>query len=147
EDRQRPMEHWTRQLPRLLEPQGVQAFVAGSGEEALDLTHRFTIHAAVVDLATPRAAETKAATDLPGGLWLLDVLRRLPARPPVVVVNSRAYSARQVHRFLNDALRMGAFSVVNVPVELEDLLNAIQRVVERQYRNQWPDDPADVSNS
>ena len=137
EDREHASEHWTRQLPRLLRPQGVHAFITQTGQEAVQLIRRCEIHAAVIDLATPMHNDV-ANTSGPGGLWLLDVLRREPNNLPVVVVNSRAGSSREIKRFLNEALRRGAFSVINRPVQLEVLLGIIARVVDRQYDGLWP---------
>jgi len=137
EDRDRPVEHWTRQLPRLIEPLGIHTHIARSAPEALDLHAKMTFHAAVVDLATPVGPQS---TEANGGLWLLKVLRRSQAQPPVVVVNSRA-TQRQAVKLLNEALRLGAFSVVNPPVQIERLLCAIQRLVERRYAGQWPAGP------
>ncbi|QQE12881.1 response regulator [Planctomycetota bacterium] len=140
EDRDHAIEHWTHQLPRLLGPQGVEAIVAKTGREAIDITSRTDIHAAVIDLATPQDAMNRAYTSsgVPGGIWLLEVLSRLPQNLPIVIVNSRTYTPRQIHRFLHDALRLGAFSVINQPVELEKLLTVIQRILQRQYDGQWP---------
>ena len=137
EDREHAIEHWTHQLPRLLEPQGVQAFVARTGREALELAKQLTIHAAVIDLLTP-ADEGSTSPSTPGGLWLLEVLRRRPDRPPVVLVSNPNYSQRLTQRYLNEALRLGAFSVLNRPVELEALLQSIRRVIDRRYKGAWP---------
>ncbi len=117
EDREHAIEHWTHQLPRLLKPQGVQAYVVRTGREALELTKQLTIHAAVIDLLTP-ADEKHGAQQTPGGLWLLELLRRHPGHPPVVLVSNPSYSQRVAQRYLNEALRLGAFSVINRPVEL-----------------------------
>jgi CheY-like chemotaxis protein len=137
EDRARPDEHWTRQVPALLRPLGVDARIASTGPEALDILKAGLVHAAVIDLNTP--APNAAGNDPgAGGLWLMQVIHRLPARPPVVVVNSRSYSQRQVQRLLNQALDLGAFSVINWPVQLDTLLSTFQRLLERAYNNHWP---------
>ena len=136
-------DHWAVQLPRLLQPQGVRARVARSGQEAVRLTRSFHFHAALIDMATPRDEDdTRSTPDTPGGLWLLDMLARDPRRRlPVVVVNSRAVTQTQVQRYLNEALRRGAFSVINHrPAGLEPLLNIIARLVDRLYDGQWPAD-------
>ncbi|QDU34812.1 hypothetical protein KS4_28880 [Poriferisphaera corsica] len=140
EDREHAIEHWTHQLPRLLGPQGVEAVVAKNGREAIDISNELEVHAAVIDLATPQDAANRAYTSsgMPGGIWLLEVLSRLPKHPPIVIVNSRTYTPRQIHRFLHDALRLGAFSVINQPVQLEQLLGVIQRIMQRQYNGYWP---------
>ncbi|MFA9477134.1 response regulator [Phycisphaerales bacterium AB-hyl4] len=139
QDRDHAIEHWTRQLPRLLEPQGVHAHLARTGREAVDLATRLDVHAAVVDLLTPADDMRSASRDpMPGGLWLLQVLRRKPNRPPVVVVANDAYTLRQAQRFLNEALRLGAFSVINRPVDLDPLLQVIRRLIDRRYAGAWP---------
>jgi len=145
EDRNHAPGHWTRQLPRLLQPQGVRAYVARSGREAVAMVDDLEIHAALIDLATPQTDPREAP---PGsessplgqaqGLWVLEVLKRRPNRPPVVVVNSRAIARTQAQRFLNDALRLGAFSVVNRPNDIEDMLAVIRRLIDRQYEGTWP---------
>jgi len=135
EDRDHAPEHWTRTLPRLMQPMGIESYVARTGEEAVELTRRIDIHAALIDWATPR--DTPSATD-DAGLWLLEVLGREPKTLPMVMVNSRVLTTMQVHKFLNDALRLGAFTVVNRPVELESLLAVIQRVLDRHFDGAWP---------
>jgi CheY-like chemotaxis protein len=160
EDRPHDPGYWTHQLPRLLEPQGVAAYVVHTGHDAMSLADQLVIHAAVIDMATPLGegepvgdspgaspAERSLVAELhrlataaaePAGLWLLELFRRLPNRPPVVVVHNNSDSQRQVDRLLCDALRLGAFSVLNKPVGLEQLLRVFQRLVDRQYRGAWP---------
>jgi CheY-like chemotaxis protein len=152
-------QHWTDQLPRLLQPQGVEAFVASTGRDAIRLAERFAIHAAVIDMGTPLGealdamssppsggsgavpsppTPSGAAQAGPAGLWLLELFRRMPNRPPVVLLRKPAYSRGQAERILRDALRLGAFSVMNKPVELEQLLAVFQRLVDRRYSGAWP---------
>lgn len=140
-DREHAIEHWTGQLPRVLGPLGVRAFVADTGREALEVAEQVEVHAAVIDLSTPPGPTTSAPAHQPGGLWLLEVLSRRPNRPATVVVNSQAYTPGQIDRFLNEALRLGAFTVVNRPVEVHGLLVVIQRVIERRFRGRWPAPP------
>ena len=151
EDREHAIEHWTRQLPRLLQPLGMRALVAQTGYQAIELVESRPIHAAVIDLYTPpgdrKTIRTKGAPRpaanpaTPGGIWVLEIFRRLANPPPVVVVNNLVYSPRQAQRFLNKALRLGAFSVINRPVDLEELLTVIRRLIDRQYEGQWPHPP------
>ena len=137
EDRARPDEHWTRQLPQIVRPLGVEASIASNSKEALCILETTAIHAAVIDLNTP-ALNNDANSGVGGGLWLLQVLQRLPNKPPVVVVNSHSYSQKQSGRMLNQALDLGAFSVVNWPVQIDTLLSTFQRLIERAYNNHWP---------
>lgn len=145
EDRDRPLEHWTRQFPRLMRPLGVEAHLATTGRQALELSEQITFHAAFIDLATPKdATSVHAGGNSGGGLWLLEVMQRQAQHPPVVVVNSRA-TRQQAVRLLNEALRLGAFSVVNRPDNLTPLLNVIQRLLNRHHQGQWPNPPGSQS--
>ena len=139
QDRAHAHRPWSRQLSGLLAPQGVRAFVAYSGRQALATLDEVTLHAAVVDLATPRDDRSAAAVAAdPGGLWLLELLSRRTARTPVVVIDSRPVAGRDVERALNRALRLGAFSVINRPNSAEAVLAAVQRIIDRRYRGRWP---------
>jgi CheY-like chemotaxis protein len=129
--------HWTQQFPRLLEPQGVVSYTAHSGREAMAITGRVEIHAAVLDLATP-LEESDEFGESEAGFWLIELFRRLPGRPPIIIVHNAAYSQKMLGRLMHEALRLGAFSVLNKPVELERLLAVFQRLVDRQYRGAWP---------
>ncbi len=143
EDQPHSPGHWSVQLPRLLEPQGVTAFRARTGREAIALASRHPIHAAVIDLNTPmgESSTSSGGTSGDAGMWIIELFQRLPARPPVVVVHNRAYSQREVARLMGEALRLGVFSVLPKPFELEQLLGVFQRLVERQYRGSWPTAP------
>jgi CheY-like chemotaxis protein len=153
EDRPYGGEHWTRQLTRLLEPQGVAAYVVPTGRQALELASQLEFHAAVIDLGTPMGSlegfdAALSPARLPpkpahgaAGVWLLELIRRLPNQPPVVVVNGPAVSDAEVARSLSQALKLGAFSVLHKPIELEQLLAVFQRLVDRHYRGAWPTFP------
>ena len=82
--------------------------------------------------------QSRASQAGPAGLWLLELLRRMPNQPPVVLLRKPAYSRSQAERILRDALRLGVFSVMNKPVELEQLLAVFQRLVDRRYSGAWP---------
>ncbi len=141
QDRPYAAEHWTSQLPRLLEPQGVVAYVARSGREAIDLAEKWELHAAVIDLGTPFQSDTPAnpPTATVSELWLTDLFRRLPNRPPVVLVHGADYSHRKLDRVMHQALRLEVFSVLAKPVELETMLTVFQRLLHRVYDNKWPE--------
>ena len=139
EDRPRAGTHWTRQFPRLLEPHGVESFIAHTGKEALDVAEHYEIHAAVIDLATPYGSDAdRRRTDrLDSGYWLLQLIRKLPNKPPVVAVNPNA-TQREADRMLQEALRLGAFTVLTGPVQMEQLLGVFRRVLDRHYHGNWP---------
>ncbi len=147
EDRSHAPEHWTAQLPRLLGPQGVAAYIVRDRQEVIDLTRTVDIHTVILDLSSPFNGgvgwpSRSGALGHPGGYasgsWLQQLGRILPNRPPVIVVRGPAYSPRQVQLLLREALRLGVFSVVNAPVDLEHLLMVLRRMIDQQYRGHWP---------
>ncbi|MBG85049.1 MAG: hypothetical protein CMJ40_10970 [Phycisphaerae bacterium] len=127
------------QLPRLLEPMGIRAMQAESGDEAARIINREPVHIAVVDLEIPIDARTGiTARPRSGGAKLLQLLKRLETPPPTIVVKPRHGSAREHARSLSQSLREGAFAVLDRPLELESLLEVLRRVLQRHYRNGWP---------
>jgi CheY-like chemotaxis protein len=122
--------------------------VADSGKQAVAWATAHAVHLAIIDLSTPidRDAPGPGRID-GGGLWLLEVLARHPQRPPIVFINSHTYSVRRAQRIMNHALRLGAFTVLNRPVQMQHLLLSIQRVVDRNYRGRWPEADAERSEA
>lgn len=139
-------ESWADQLPRLLEPMGVRSLRADTGRQATSLIQTHRIHIAVVDLGLPLdnpAAPDPAAALAEGGSRLLELLARLEAPPPTVVVK-RGKSQRDDARELSDALRHGAFAVIDRPSgtrDLELLLEVLRRALSRFYAGRWPHCP------
>jgi CheY-like chemotaxis protein len=130
-------EPWSQQLPRLLEPQGVRAIRVHSVDQALRVLEQEQIHAVLVDMALPLEAGS-STVGAPGGLKLLRVLRRLTPSPPAVVVRGRLFDTRLDDRLLSEALKLDAFSVLDEPVQLEQLLQVMRRLLERFYGGFWP---------
>jgi len=129
-------ESWASRLPQLLQPMGIHAWMAGSGTEATYLLKSQPVHLAVVDLALPLdTPEGADATE--GGVRLLHLLSRLECPPPTIVVR-RPRESRADARLLNQALRQGAFAVVDRPVQLELMLDVFRRALSRHYKDRWP---------
>lgn len=139
---------WVDRLPKLLEPMGVQSHRAGSGRQAQDVIKNIPIHIAVVDLGLPLEAQPAPDASLldsapeleEGGARLLELLHRMNTPPPTVVVK-RARSTRDDHRDMAQALRMGAFAVVDRPHDAHDLnvlLEVLRRCLCRFYQGRWP---------
>lgn len=143
---------WVDHLPRLLEPMGILSHRAASGTEATRVIRSTSIHVAVVDLGLPLDAEAEgAAADAhgpkvshpelnEGGPRLLELLSRLDQPPPVVAVK-RCRGARDEKRDLCEALRLGAFAVIDRPRDVDDLntmLEVLRRVLQRHYQGRWP---------
>lgn len=123
------------QLARLLEPMGISSINAESGEEAAEIIREMAIHIAIVDLAIPLDRRERSA---PAGGRLLQMLRRLEPAPPTVIVRPPQPAARESVRGLAEALRDGAFAVVDRPLHLETMLEVMRRVLRRHYADNWP---------
>jgi CheY-like chemotaxis protein len=133
------------QIPPLLSPLGIQTIKAGSGEEAADVIRTVRVHIAVVDLAIPLQRQYEAPSSLSAnrmsdeaGPRVLQLLRRLEAPPPTVVVRPAQPASRESARGLTVALREGAFAVLDQPVHLEAMLEVLRRILRRHYSDVWP---------
>jgi len=160
--------HWRyepafEQLPHLLAPLGVRSITVSSGEEATEVIRSVRVHIAVVDLAIPMqrlgageggsgasgAGASAGAGRVAGagagefqrasaGPRVLQLLRRLDAPPPTVVVRAPPAAVRESARILAEALREGAFAVLDRPVALEAMLEVLRRILRRHYADAWP---------
>lgn len=127
----------SEQLPTLLAPLGIRCVGASSGDEAQDVIRTATVHIAVVDFAIPlHSGDSTAAPE--AGPRLLQLLRRLESPPPTIVIRPPQPSIRDSGRTLAAALHEGAFAVLDRPIHLEVLLEALRRIVRRHYRDHWP---------
>jgi hypothetical protein len=125
---------WADALPRLLEPMGVASVRAHSAKEAEQVIRLSPVHIAVVDLGLPLDASANDES----GSRVLELLMRLQAPPPTVVIRSNRTS-RDTQRDLSAALRWGAFAVVDrTAADLEMMLQVMQRCLCRFYANRWP---------
>jgi len=122
---------------------GVAACRARTGREATRLIQTTRIDIAVVDLSLPLdcCPSTPAEQEEEGGVRLLDLLRRLETPPPTLVVK-RPRSRREDGRVMSSALSAGAFAVIERPVQIELILEAMRRVLRRHYSDRWPCGPS-----
>ncbi len=126
------------QLARVLAPLGIRSHTATTAEEAADLIEQLAIHIAVVDLAIPFRRD-RDDQEVAGGGRILQLLRRLQEPPPTVIVRPPQPARRESARGLSEALREGAFAVVDRPFQLETMLEVMRRVLCRHYRDVWPE--------
>jgi CheY-like chemotaxis protein len=120
---------------------GISSLRVHSGEEAAEVIQCTPIHIAVVDLAIPLHRRDDSGHDkpeTPGGSRILQLLRRLPKPPPTVVVRPPQSAARESQRTLSDALREGAFAVLDRPISIETMLETMRRILRRCYADNWP---------
>lgn len=134
---------WASLLPLLLEPLGINTVRVGSGYEATSLLKITPVHIAVVDLALPLDQSGEQAVDpdseeQEGGYRLLEMLGRLPSPPPTLVIKRRK-TRRDDARELTAALQARAFAVIERPVRMEIVLEAMRRVLTRYHSGKWPD--------
>jgi DNA-binding NarL/FixJ family response regulator len=119
---------------------GVHSVRARSARQAEKVIRTVPVHIAVVDLGLPLdecCSPTKTVAE-EAGPRVLDLLARLDAPPPTVVVKGTR-TARDTHRELAAALRSGAFAVVDRgSVDVELMLEVLRRCLHRFYRGRWP---------
>ena len=125
-------------LPRLLEPQGIRCLRARNLTESDQVVRQVRVHIAVVDIGLP----VGDGAGEPAGPRVLQILRRMDAPPPTVVVRPPQPSVRDQGRSLRDALHEGAFAVLERSCSLETFLDTLRRVVQRHYAGYWPSQPA-----
>jgi len=125
-------------LPRLLEPQGIRCLRARNLSESDHVVRQVRIHIAVVDIGLP----VDGTAGESAGPRVLQILRRMDAPPPTVVVRPPQPSLRDQGRSLRDALHEGAFAVLERSCSLETFLDTLRRVVQRHYAGHWPLQPA-----
>jgi DNA-binding NtrC family response regulator len=117
-------EGWHQTVRHLLEPQGVETISARSGREALRLIESRPVHVAVLDQQMPQL----------GGLQVVKLMRELENAPPAILLASDLSSA-----LLREALGMHVFSVLSKPVDFNQLLDVLARVLRRFYESRWPE--------
>jgi two-component system, response regulator PdtaR len=110
-------ESWKGVLEDLVGPQWLRTYPVANKGELLEVVQAGLADAAVLDDSAQLGLDA---------LQLLRMIRRLDAMLPVVVV-----TAHTERRWMEDALRLAAFSVVIRPLELEELLRQIQRMMIR----------------
>ena len=110
-------ESWLPALEQIVSSRYLLARRVRGDRELLDVVASGVADAAVLDDAADWRLDV---------LQLLRMIRRVNTTLPVVVVTGR----RDRH-WLEDALRLAAFSVVTRPLELEELLRQIARMMRR----------------
>ena len=118
---------WHQTVRGLLEPQGVQTIVARSGREALRVLESRPVHVAVLDANMPQL----------GGLQVVKLLRemRKADAPPAILLANQL-----TNHLLQEALAMHVFTVLNKPVDFNQLLDALARVLRRYHESRWPNE-------
>jgi len=104
-------------LVDILQLKGYQPLAAANGAEALRLTHQYDIAVALIDLRLG---------DMPG----LQVMRSIKSINPEVACILLTGHATQDSAI--DAINLGAYSYLQKPFDMEQLLLTIQRAIEKR---------------
>ena len=113
-------EDWLPAIEQIIGPKTLVTYKVSGNRELLDIVRSGLADAAVLDDVVSWELDV---------LRLLRMIRRISTVLPVVVVTKR-----KDRRILEDAMRLAAFSVVAKPLELEELLRQIQRMMVRLDR-------------
>ncbi len=105
-------------LREILEPAGFRTYLAGSGEEALDLAHCIDLHLALLDQNLPRLS----------GLETLRLLRKMNLLMPVILM-----TAHRTEQLIREAMFADAFCVMTKPFDRGSLLAEVRDAL-RQSR-------------
>lgn len=110
-------ESWLPALEQIVGPRFLTTYKVNGERELFEVVRSGLVQAAVLDEAIDWRMDV---------LQLLRMIHRLNSALPAVVLTTRTD-----RRYLEDALRMAVFSVVVKPLELEELLFQIQRMMVR----------------
>lgn len=109
---------WPQAVEQIFQPRGVNALVADSGGDMLQLVDQKRIHLAILDMGLDEFS----------GLQTLRLLRQHHKLLPCILL------AKQINsKLLAAALDLRAFSVINKPVDLNLLAGQIDRLFHKFY--------------
>jgi two-component system chemotaxis response regulator CheY len=113
-------------LREIMEPQGFRVFLAGSGEEALEITQAEPVHLAILDMHMPTLT----------GLETLSLLRQMRAILPCILV-----TADVTESLMRQAWQAHAYSVIPKPVSKNVVIHTVVRALIRVYGVIGREDP------
>ena len=99
-------------------PVGFTTFLAGSGEEAIDIVHRNEVHLALMDMHLPKLS----------GLETMAIVRQIKGMFPMILV-----SADQDEGLMRRALSAQAYSVLSKPVSRSLVISILRLPLEKSY--------------
>jgi CheY-like chemotaxis protein len=103
-------------LRDIIEPEGYDTVLAESGEEALDIVQRQTVHAVMMDMHLPKMS----------GLEVLKILRQIRPQLPSILVTADATA-----ELVRQAFAAHAYSVIPKPVSKHVVLYTVVRAIVR----------------
>ena len=111
-------EAFRESLRGIFEPEGFRTFLAGSGEEALDIIQDQLVHLVLLDQNLPRMT----------GLQTLRMLRQMKSLLPVILLTGNS-----TQQLLHEALSARAFCVISKPVDRNVVVYNVQRALAQHY--------------
>src|SRR4051812_33162087 len=97
---------------------GFKAFLAGSGEQAIEIVHQTAVHLALMDRHLPKLA----------GLETMAIVRQIKGMLPMSLI-----SADQDEGLMRRALSAQAYSVLSKPVSRNLVIYVVRRALEKFY--------------
>ena len=105
-------------LRGIFEKEGFRSFLAGSGEEAIDIVKYQPVHLALLDQHLPRLT----------GLETLRIIRQMNALLPVILLTGES-----TQHLMQEALSAQAFTVISKPVSRSIVVYTVQRALARYF--------------
>lgn len=105
-------------LRGLFEPQGFRTWLAGDGDEALNIVRNQDVHLLLLDMHMPRLT----------GLETLRLVKQFKSRLPCILL-----SANPDDDLVEQALRADAFSFLRKPVTCRAITNTVRMALARTY--------------
>ena len=105
-------------LRDLFEPAGYRTWLAGSGEEAIDIARDHDIHLALMDMHLPRLT----------GLETIEIVRRMKGVVPTILL-----TGDQDESLLRRALSAHVYCVLSKPVSPQVVIYTVSRALHKFY--------------
>jgi CheY-like chemotaxis protein len=102
----------------VFEPRGFRTYLAGDGEEALQLVHRERVHVVLLDMHMPKLT----------GLETLRQLKEFRALLPCILLSAQLDDA-----IVEQAQRAHAYSVLSKTVTIRQITGAVFQALQRTY--------------
>jgi len=113
-------------LRSVFEPQGFQTYLAGDGEEALQIVRDREVHIVLLDMHMPKLT----------GLETIRLVRQFKSLLPCILM-----SAQLDDFIIEQAEREHVFSVLPKPVTFRQITGVVRRALQQTYN--WLDWPSD----
>ena len=105
-------------LRDIFEPEGYRTLLASSGEEAVDIVQRESVHVALLDMHMPKLT----------GLETLELVRQFNRLLPCILITADSNEV-----LMRQAFRAHVYSVIPKPVSKNVVLYTVVRVLVRVY--------------